>query len=44
VRELVRTGKIDAKRYGRRVLPSYKSCLEFFGNLPNAQHSRPIAE
>jgi hypothetical protein len=44
MRELIRTGKIEGKRYGRRVLPAYKSCLEYFSKLPDAKTSRPIAE
>jgi hypothetical protein len=43
MRELIRTGKIAGKRYGRRVLPAYKSCLEYFGNLPDAKTTRPSA-
>jgi hypothetical protein len=43
IRDLVRRGLIDAKRFGRRVLPRYASLRAYLESLPDAAVSRPPA-
>jgi hypothetical protein len=44
MRELIRLGLINGKRFGRRVLPEYQSCVKYFGDLPDAKTNRPLPE
>jgi hypothetical protein len=42
IRDLIRRGLVDAKRYGaRRLLPSYQSLKDHIEGLPDAKTTRP---
>jgi hypothetical protein len=36
-RELVAQGLVEGKRWGRRILISYKSLLKYVGSMPDAK-------